>query len=187
MFLNNSNTKPSLTSSYVTITDHNSPVALAIAPYQPAVDYQSPPAASPKPAPSKLPCRVVLGAGVVVPELAVAVEEEDISRDLEQAVFPSAWPIVLTCVEVGEGSQVDNCLVAAGIVVRRLVEERRRLPIRQWRELRLTQDPLGGELGRLRRRVGELGVGVRWLLRGRLMLVFSFGRGRRGVVREGGY
>jgi hypothetical protein len=77
--------------------------------------------------------------------------------------------------------------VVAGIVVQLLVEERRRLPIQQRRELRLTRDPLGGELERLRRRVGELGVRVPWLLRGRLMLVFSFGRGRRGVVREGGY
>jgi hypothetical protein len=108
MFFNDSNTQPSLTSSCVTTTDHNSPVALAIVPYQPAADYQSHPAASPKPAPSKLPYRVVPGAGVVVPELAAAVGEEDISRDLEQAVFPSAWPIVPTCVEVGEGSQVDN-------------------------------------------------------------------------------
>ena len=114
--------------------------------------------------------------------LFVVEVEVDISHDPEQAVFLLAYPAILTYVEVGEESQEGSCLMVARIVVRRPGEEQM-LVRRRRRELLLRRDPLGGGLGRSRRRVAELDVGVQWLSRGLSWRVFSFGRGRRGVVQ----
>jgi hypothetical protein len=125
---------------------------------------------------------------MVVAELELVAEavEADIKLDPEQAVFPSAYPIVLTYVEVEGGSQRGNFLVVVRIAVQRLGVERMLVRLRI-RELRSTRDPSGEELERSRMIAAVLDVEVRWLSRGRSLLVFSFGRVRREVGRVEGY
>lgn len=161
----------------------------------PAVDYQSTPAASPKPAASThpYPATPVLAAAVEA-ELSAAEEEEeeeDISPGPAQAACPSASPIDHSCVEEAVGIQAGSYRVLGrdmlvAVVVGEELVGLWKLLRRLSPGLRLRRDPLGGGLGRLRRRVGGLGVGVRWLWRRRWWRGFSFARERRGVVRVGG-
>jgi hypothetical protein len=115
---------------------------------------------------------------------------EDISLDLE-VVSPSAFPIdhsyAEEVAEIQEGNYwVVGLGIGAAVVAGLELVGVGKLLRRLSRGLRLRRGPSGGGLGRLRRRVEELGEGVQWLLRHPLWRGFSFGRGRRGVVRVGG-